>query len=54
LHDALADFLIELGSNGVIADEEIIDPPSGKVKADRESQSGQGRLQTHQRLPEKR
>ena len=36
LHDALADFLIELGSNGVIADGEIIDPPSGKVKADRE------------------
>lgn len=36
LHDALANFLIELGSNGVIADEEIIYTSSGKVKADRE------------------
>lgn len=36
LHDALANFLVELGSNGVIADENIMDPTSGKVKADRE------------------
>lgn len=32
LHDALANFLIELGSNGVIAEETITDTSSGNVK----------------------
>lgn len=32
LQDALADFLTELGSNGVIIDEEDLDPLSGKVQ----------------------
>jgi ribosomal protein L11 methyltransferase len=36
LHDALANFLIELESNGVIVDEDIPDPLSGKVKTGRE------------------
>ncbi len=35
LHDALANFLVELESNGVIVDEEIIDPVSGQVKEGR-------------------
>ena len=37
LQDALANFLIELGSNGVIVDEEILDPLSGKVNIDRKN-----------------
>lgn len=34
LQDALANFLIELGSSGVIVDEEILDPLSGKIRTD--------------------
>ncbi|KPJ59545.1 MAG: hypothetical protein AMJ42_01930 [Deltaproteobacteria bacterium DG_8] len=35
LQDALANFLIELGSSGVIVDEEILDPLLGKVRTRR-------------------
>jgi len=35
LQDALANFLIELGASGVVLDEEIIDPLSGKVITDK-------------------
>lgn len=35
LHDALANFLIELGSNGIAEDEDIIDSPSENIKAKR-------------------
>ena len=34
LQDALANFLMELGADGVIVDEDIIDPLSGKVVAE--------------------
>lgn len=35
LQDPLANFLIELGSNGVIVDEDISDPLTKKIKSDR-------------------
>ena len=35
LQDALANFLIELGSSGVVVDEEILEPLSGKVRTGR-------------------
>ena len=35
LHDAVANFLMELGANGVVTDDEIIDPLTGKVPTNR-------------------
>jgi ribosomal protein L11 methyltransferase len=38
LQDPLANFLIELGADGVILDEEIINPLTGKINPDRKGQ----------------
>jgi len=37
LQDPLANFLVELGAEGVIIDEDIIDPLTGTIKPDRQN-----------------